>query len=117
MYKLTLILLSGIEKKCYLEVGAHVFWPLDWVFDDKADQLEDTIGVEGWGPHIQFIQNASHRPKVSRVIIWFLFHKFRRHIKWSSLDRCQNHGLNTHCTGKPSRREKEKKNQPKFFSA
>ena len=51
-----------------LEHGAHVLGPLDGVLDDKADQLEDTVGVERRCPREQLVQDTAQRPDNTKSI-------------------------------------------------
>lgn len=39
---------------------------------------------------MEFIKDASQRPQISSVVIWFLLHQLRGHVQRRSLDRSQH---------------------------
>jgi hypothetical protein len=42
-----------------LELGAHVVWELDGVFDNQVNQRVDTVSVKWWGSYEELVDNNS----------------------------------------------------------
>ena len=63
-----------------LELGRHVVRKLNWVLNNQVDQRIDTVGVEGWRAHEQFVNDDTQGPEVDRMIVWQLLDQLWSHV-------------------------------------
>ena len=82
-----------------LELGTHVVWELDGVFDDEVNQRVDRIRVKWRCSNKEFINDDSKGPQVYSVVVWQLLNQFWCHVQGRSLNRGQHDRIGTHGAG------------------